>query len=196
MKKIVFLVILIIETLVSFSQSPYRDSIAAYIKNYINNHEVVKGDNRKQLHFYAVNEKFKVVAKFERSANNQWFEMPTSGRLKQIFRVYGRLSFTINDTLVQMNLYQSQGLMGSDEYKNFLFLPFTDATTGVETYEAGRYIDLLISDIKNNEIVIDFNKAYNPYCAYVSGVYNCPIPPKENHLTVAIRAGEKNYGKH
>lgn len=95
-----------------------------------------------------------------------------------------------------MNLYQSQGLMGSNEYKNYLFLPFTDATTGVETYESGRYIDLLTTDIVNNTVTIDFNKAYNPYCAYVSDVYNCPIPPKENHLRVAIRAGEKMYGKH
>ncbi|MBO9683479.1 MAG: DUF1684 domain-containing protein [Flavisolibacter sp.] len=196
MKRTIFPVLLILQTAVSFSQSSYQDSITAYIKNYINNHEVVKGDDRKELHFFEVNEKFKVLAKFERSANNQWFEMPTSGRLKQIFRVYGTLSFTINDTLVKMNLYQSQGLMGSNEYKNYLFLPFTDATTGNETYESGRYIDLQTSDIKNNEIIIDFNKAYNPYCAYVSGVYNCPIPPKENHLAVAIRAGEKTYGKH
>jgi uncharacterized protein len=87
-------------------------------------------------------------------------------------------------------------LMGNDQYKNYLFLPFTDATTGIETYESGRYIDLQINDIKNNEVLIDFNKAYNPYCAYVSGVYNCPVPPKENHLIVAILAGEKIYGSH
>ncbi|HTM91438.1 MAG TPA: DUF1684 domain-containing protein [Flavisolibacter sp.] len=196
MKRTIFFVLLILQAAVSFSQSSYQDSITAYIKNYINNHEVVKGEDRKELHFFEANEKFKVLAKFERSSNNQWFEMPTSGRLKQIFRVYGTLSFTINDTLVKMNLYQSQGLMGSNEYKNYLFLPFTDATTGVETYESGRYIDLQTSDIKNNQIIIDFNKAYNPYCAYVSGVYNCPIPPRENHLAVAIRAGEKTYGKH
>ena len=178
------------------AQTAYTDSIQNYIKNYIEHHEVVKGEDKQLLQFFEANEKFKVLAKFERSANNQWFEMPTSGRLKQIFRVYGTLSFTINDTLVKMNLYQSQGLMGSNEYKNYLFLPFTDATTGNETYESGRYIDLQTSDIKNNEIIIDFNKAYNPYCAYVSGVYNCPIPPRENHLVVAIRAGEKTYGKH
>lgn len=195
MKKTFFLVLLLVQTAVSFSQTSYRDSITTYIKNYINNHEVIKGDGRKALNFFEVNEKFRVLAKFERSVNNQWFEMPTSGRLKQVFRVYGTLSFTINDTLIKMNLYQSQGLMSSDEYKNYLFLPFTDATTGIETYESGRYIDLLTSDIKNNQIFIDFNKAYNPYCAYVTG-YNCPIPPKENHLIVAIRAGEKTYWKH
>ena len=84
--------------------------------------------------------------------------------------------------------------MGTDQYKNYLFLPFTDATTGVETYESGRYIDLEINDIKDNLVIIDFNKAYNPYCAYTTG-YNCPIPPAENDLHIAITAGEKAYGK-
>jgi uncharacterized protein (DUF1684 family) len=167
-----------------------------YIRNYVDAHEVVKGEDKKQLHFFDVNEKFRVNAKFERSQNSQWFEMPTSGTRKQVYRVYGTLSFTINDTLITMNLYQSQGLMTVDQYKNHLVLPFTDATTGSETYESGRYIDLETSDIKNSQVIIDFNKAYNPYCAYVSGVYNCPIPPSENHLAVAILAGEKTYGKH
>lgn len=181
---------------VSFAQSTYEDSINNYIKNYINTHEVIKGEDRKKIHFFDVNEKYRVVAQFKKAKTNQWFEMPTSGKIKKLFRVYGILSFTINDTLVQLNLYQSQGLMGNDQYKNYLFLPFTDATTGNETYESGRYIDLQISDIKNNEVIIDFNKAYNPYCAYVSGAYNCPIPPAANHLPVAIIAGEKTYGKH
>ncbi|MEI9910512.1 MAG: DUF1684 domain-containing protein [Bacteroidota bacterium] len=83
-----------------------------------------------------------------------------------------------------------------EEYREQLFLPFTDLTTGEETYTAGRYIDLTFNDIIGDKVVIDFNKAYNPYCAYISGKYNCPIPPKENNLTVAILAGEKNYGKH
>lgn len=195
-KKLPLFIVFVFAAAISLAQSSYKDSMNAYIKNYINNHEVVKGEDRKQLHFFDVDEKFRVTAKFERTQNGQWFEMPTSGRLKKVFRVYGILSFRINDTLVKLNLYQSQGLMGSDDYKNYLFLPFTDATTGTETYESGRYIDLLTSDIKNNEVIIDFNKAYNPYCAYVSGVYNCPIPPAANHLSVAIRAGEKAYGKH
>lgn len=183
-------------TVFSLAQSSYKDSIKAFIKNYVNTHEVVKGDDRKQLHFFDVNEKYRVIAKFEKTKTDQWFEMPTSGKMKKVFRVYGILSFTINDTLVKLNLYQSQGLMNNDKYKNYLFLPFTDATTGNETYESGRYIDLQTSDIKNDEVTIDFNKAYNPYCAYVSGVYNCPIPPAANHLQVAIFAGEKVYGKH
>lgn len=178
-----------------FGQS-YKDSMGLYIKNYVQNHEVVKGADKKKMNFFPINEKYRVVAQFQSTKNNQWFEMPTSGKLKKVFRLYGTLTFRINDTLVHMNLYQSQGLMGSEEYKNYLFLPFTDITTGVDTYESGRYIDLQTGEIKNNQVVIDFNKAYNPYCAYVSGVYNCPIPPRENHLPVAILAGEKSFGGH
>jgi uncharacterized protein (DUF1684 family) len=80
------------------------------------------------------------------------------------------------------------------EYKNYLFIPFTDATNGTDTYEGGRYIDLSIPDIKDTNVIVDFNKAYNPYCCYTGG-YDCPIPPKENALTVAINAGEMKYKK-
>jgi uncharacterized protein len=193
--KYLFLIAFILPTLLSSAQS-YKDSINTYIKNYINTHEIVIGEDRKQMHFFDVSEKYRITARFEKAQTDQWFEMPTSGRIKKVFRIYGVLSFAINDTLVKLNLYQSQGLMGNDQYKNYLFLPFTDATTGIETYESGRYIDLQTSDIKNNEVIIDFNKAYNPYCAYVSGVYNCPIPPAANHLSIAILAGEKVYGRH
>lgn len=94
---------------------------------------------------------------------------------------------------MQLNLYQSQDLLQNEQYKTYLFLPFTDATTGKESYHAGRYIDLKMEDIIDGKVVIDFNKAYNPYCAYVTGRYNCPIPPSENNLSIAIIAGEKDY---
>lgn len=196
MKKLLLVNFYFLAAVAGIAQSTYKDSIEAFIINYVTNHEVVKGDDRKQLQFFEINEKYRVVAKLEKAPTSQWLEMPTSGRVKKIFRVYGILSFRINDTLVRLNLYQSEGLMGNDEYKNYLFLPFTDGTTGVETYESGRYLDLQTSDIVNNEVAIDFNKAYNPYCAYVNGVYNCPIPPAANHLPVAIFAGEKMFGKH
>lgn len=196
MKKNLLFILGLLPAIVCFAQESYQDSIKNYIKNYVDTHEVVKGEDRKHLHFFDVDPKYRVAAKFQRDQSNQWFEMPTSGSVKKVFRTYGTLIFTINDTLVKMNLYQSQGLMGSDQYKNYLFLPFTDASTGFETYESGRYVDLQTSDIKNDEVIVDFNKAYNPYCAYVSGVYNCPVPPKENHLAIAIHAGEMSYGKH
>jgi uncharacterized protein (DUF1684 family) len=84
--------------------------------------------------------------------------------------------------------------MNDSTYKNYLFLLFTDATSGADSYGGGRYIDLSMQDIIDNSVLIDFNKAYNPYCAYASG-YNCPIPPRENHIPFPIKAGEKDFGK-
>ena len=190
-----FTMLMLLLALVARAQKDYNDSMQAFIKNYVDKHEVVTGDDRKLLNFYPVNKSYRVVASFQRVRNGQWFTMETSGNSKQTFRVYGTIRFAIHDTTVQLNVYQSQKLMAVAEYKDNLFLPFTDLTSGEETYASGRYIDLVFDDIIDNKVVIDFNKAYNPYCAYVTGRYNCPIPPRENNLNVAILAGEKNYGK-
>jgi len=173
----------------------YKDSIQSYIKEYIKTHEVVKGKDTKFLDFYPVDQKFRVFGKFEITKNSPWFIMESSGAIKNLFRVYGTVRFSINDTIVFLNIYQSQSLMETEKYRDHLFIPFMDLTSGEETYTSGRYLDLNINDIKDHVLVIDFNKAYNPYCAYVSDRYNCPIPPKENHLNVAITAGEKQFRK-
>jgi uncharacterized protein (DUF1684 family) len=85
--------------------------------------------------------------------------------------------------------------MQNPKYGDYLFIPFTDLTSGNESYVSGRYFDFKKSDILNKNFELDFNKVYNPYCAYISNRYSCPIPPKENNLPVAIRAGEKVFGK-
>ena len=158
-------------------------------------HGVVTGKDKEFMSFFPVNERFRMSCGFERTMNSPWFRMESSGAIKKNYRVYGIIHFTINDTAVTLNVYQSQDLMASSQYKDHLFIPFTDATSGQETYESGRYIDLEIKDITNDKVMIDFNKAYNPYCAYLSGKFNCPIPPAENRLAVAITAGEKSFGK-
>ncbi|HEX4852444.1 MAG TPA: DUF1684 domain-containing protein, partial [Puia sp.] len=109
-------------------------------------------------------------------------------------RKYGRLTFKLHDTTLHLSVYQFQFLMAKEDTKNYLFIGFTDLTTASDTYGGGRYIDCVIEDIHDGKLMLDFNKAYNPYCAYKSG-YNCPIPPKENDLPIAILAGEKIYGK-
>ena len=182
-------------SLQGFTQSAYLDSLSAFRKNYISNHEVVKAGDREHLHFFSADEKYLIPAQFERIENSPWFKMETSGTIKKMYRVFGKAHFKVQDTVVTLSVYQSQDLMQMEKYRDHLFIPFTDATSGVESYEGGRYIDLGFSDIKNDILVIDFNKAYNPYCAYVSNIYNCPIPPRENRLTVAIPAGEKAYTK-
>lgn len=188
------IIIFLLISSVASAQRSYKDSLQKFQKQYINTHEVVKGDDRKFLSFYGVNKSYRVKARFERINNGMWFKMPTSGTLQKPYRIYGVLHFSIHDTLLTLNVYQSQNLMETEQYKNYLFVPFTDLTTGNTSYETGRYIDLTTEDIVNGTVILDFNKAYNPYCAYTSG-YNCPIPPKENDLPIAIMAGEKKYGK-
>ena len=194
--RIVFFISYILISSFVFAQSKtYKDSIESYFRKYVKEHEVVHGKEKEFMAFFRVNEKFRMSCGFERTMNSPWFRMESSGAIKKNYRVYGIIHFTINDTAVTLNVYQSQDLMASSQYKDHLFIPFTDATSGQETYESGRYIDLEIKDITNDKVMIDFNKAYNPYCAYLSGKFNCPIPPAENRLAVAITAGEKSFGK-
>lgn len=155
---------------------------------------MVKGKTRKLFRFFTADENFKIQCRFESATDTGVISMKTSGKTipQKDFKRYGKLIFTIHDTALQLTVYQS--VQQNPLYKNYLFIPFTDVTTGDETYGSGRYIDIETTDIKNNTVTIDFNKAYNPYCAYSTG-YNCPIPPRENYLVVAIKAGEKNFAK-
>lgn len=192
---IFFIGCILISSFVLAQSKTYKDSIESHFRKYVKEHEVVTGKEKEFISFFPVKETYRINCRFERTVNSPWFRMESSGPVKRNYRTYGVIHFTINDTAVTLNIYQSQDLMSSEKYKDHLFIPFTDATSGEESYESGRYIDLDIKDIAVEKYVIDFNKAYNPYCAYVSGKYNCPIPPAENRLTVAIRAGEKSFGK-
>lgn len=173
----------------------YADSMRTYQGEYVAKHEVVKGDDKTHLQFYAPDKSFRVVAAFIPAMSTNWISFKTSGTKTKLFRLYGTLAFKLAGQVQQLNLYQSQQTMEMAGYENYLFLPFTDSTSGNETYTSGRYLDLRTADIQSGKLILDFNKAYNPYCAYVSGLYNCPIPPKENALTMAIRAGEKAFSQ-
>jgi uncharacterized protein (DUF1684 family) len=157
-------------------------------------HSPLNTEDLNFLRFYLPDSSYQVVAKFERANNSEPFEMPTYSGVKKPYVVYGTLSFNLNGEKQILTIYKSIGLQALPQYRDYLFLPFKDITNGKATYGGGRYIDLSTKDIKDNFVTLDFNKSYNPYCAYSSG-YNCPIPPKANHLTVAIEAGEKNFGK-
>lgn len=146
----------------------------------------------KALDFYPINEKFFVNAKFVRTPDEKPFEMPTSTSRKPMYVKYGEAHFSIDGKKFKLNLYQSLDLKKIEEYKDALFLPFTDLTSGVDSYGGGKYIDLKIP--QGNTITIDFNTAYNPYCAY-NHKYSCPIPPQENDLAIEIKAGVKKFKK-
>ena len=150
-------------------------------------------DAFKGLNYYRVDKAYRVNATFKRSADEKYFDMPTSsGRTKKYVK-YGIVSFKIKGEQQQLNVYQMDeaARAGFPEYADLLFIPFKDATYRTETYGGGRYID--IKTPKGNKVVLDFNMAYNPNCAYGGDKWNCPIPPRENTLKIAIKAGEKTY---
>jgi len=104
----------------------------------------------------------------------------TSGR-PQAYRRYGKVKFTVDGQSAELTIYSGQ---------HGFFLPFADALAGSETYPAGRYLEP--QKLPNGKFLVDFNQAYNPYCAY-NEQWSCPITPAENRLKVAIRAGEKIF---
>ncbi|HTR27829.1 MAG TPA: DUF1684 domain-containing protein [Puia sp.] len=177
------------------AQTAYLDSLRSWRKNYIENHELLKKpEEQALLRFYPLSADYRVACSFQPITGGGWIQIPTSGSKSLMARKYGRLTFRVHDTTLHLFVYQLQFLLGKEDTKDDLFVGFTDLTSARDTYGGGRYIDCVIGDIRNGTMILDFNKAYNPYCAYTSG-YNCPIPPKENDLPVAILAGEKNYGK-
>ena len=107
----------------------------------------------------------------------------STGAVAEYIR-YGTFNFDVAGQKAELTIYSSPDGQGG------FFLPFTDSTSGKETYGAGRYLDL--ERLPNGAFYIDFNLAYNPYCAY-NEMWSCPIPPAENRLTVPIKAGELNY---
>lgn len=149
----------------------------------------------KALDFFEINEMYKVTAQFELTPNSPVFELKTTTDRLPLYRKYGIATFTLDGKKHSLSIYQSQDLMNSLEYENYLFLPFNDATNGKSSYGGGRFIDLEIPTAGSKTIIIDFNKAYNPYCAY-NHKFSCPIPPKENSLNILIEAGVKAYKKH
>ncbi|MCW4467727.1 DUF1684 domain-containing protein [Flavobacterium sp. MFBS3-15] len=138
------------------------------------------------LDFYPVDLSYCVEAKLVRTPDEKPFKMPTTGSRKPMYVKYGELHFTLKGKKCKLDVLQSIDLSKLDEYKDYLFLAFTDLTSGNGSYGGGRYIDLKIP--QGDTMNIDFNTAYNPYCAYNHG-YSCPIPPKQNDLQVEVKAG-------
>jgi len=152
--------------------------------------------NFKGLEFFPVDSSFIVKAKLTKIENAPIFEMATTTDRKPLYKEYGLLNFTINGKDCMLTIYQSQDELRDEKYKDYLFLPFTDDTSGETSYGGGRYMDVMISDISDeNTILLNFNNTYNPYCAY-NDKYSCPLTPRKNHLNVAIKAGIKTFKKH
>ena len=131
-----------------------------------------------------------VRAKLFRTPNTSYFEMKTTTDRITRERIFGVLSFSINNQPFVLNVYQGESAGDEDVDADYLFLPFLDQSNGLTTYGGGRYIDLYIP--VGDTLILDFNKAYNPFCAY-NDKYSCPIVPRENYIPLNIMAGVKSF---
>lgn len=147
----------------------------------------------KKHDFFPIDLTYAVVAHITLTPESDFAPMKATNVIVEEYRTYGFAHFTMDGQSFSLPLYQSKKLLQNPEYTDYLFVPFTDLTTGVETYGGGRYLGLRIPK-EGNELVINFNLAYNPYCAY-NDKYSCPLVPAENDLAIAIKAGVKLEGK-
>lgn len=147
----------------------------------------------KGLDFFKFDSTYVVKAAFVRTPEERVFKMKTTTDRLPEYVKYGILTFELDGKSYQLNVYQNQNLINKPGFENYLFLPFLDNTNGDSSYGGGRYIEMRIPE--SESVIIDFNTAYNPYCAY-NEKYSCPIVPRENYLDLDIRAGVKAFKKH
>ena len=136
----------------------------------------------KGLKYFEVNSDFKVLAKLDILTTGQKINIAMTGGETEEYEAFANATFELAGQKCALKIFKSKD--GS------LFLPFRDLTTNKETYGSGRYLDLDMKTIKDNQIEIDFNRCYHPYCAY-NHTFTCPVPPAENLVNVAVKAGER-----
>ena len=138
--------------------------------------------NFKGLKYFEVNTDFKVSAKLDILTTGQKINIAMTGGQTEEYEAFANATFELEGQKCALKIFKAED--GS------LFLPFKDLTTNKETYGSGRYLDLDMKTIKDGQIEIDFNRCYHPYCAY-NHTYTCPVPPAENLVNVAVKAGER-----
>jgi uncharacterized protein (DUF1684 family) len=201
MKKTLFIPILFSSTLGCFSAiaQGFEQDIKQHREVYKNEflttaNSPLKAADLSYLRFYAPDSSYRLSATLVTTPGSEPFTMLTYSGARKEYVKYGELRFERAGKQDTLSVYQSLDLHRLPQYRDYLFVPFKDLTNGEATYGGGRYLDFRMKDMQLGTCVLDFNKAYNPYCAYSEG-YSCPIPPKENHLSVRIEAGEMNFGR-
>ncbi len=175
----------------------YADSLATHRQKYIADLKAEPRLNLKQsqvskINFYPANKSYAVWASVTPTPGSKPFMIPTKSGKQKPFIEHSTLAFTLDGNEYVLHAYQGMDLIKDTTYRDYLFVPFKDRTNYDATYGGGRYIDLSVKDILSGKILLDFNKCYNPYCAFADG-FNCPIPPDENSLPIEIKAGEKTF---
>lgn len=154
----------------------------------------IKTEDRKDfkgLNFFAADEKYNVEATLIKAEEHQTIFMKTSTDHQPEYLQYGKILFLLDGQEYSLLVFQSKKLAEVKKDLDHVFIPFRDETTGKETYGGGRYVDCKLPT-EGNKVMVDFNKAYNPYCAY-NPRYSCVIPPEDNRLLIRIEAGEKSF---
>ena len=194
MRSLIFIAALFSSTLAFSQDSAYSDSLTEarqkFADKVLNTDYILNGMEQKgldTLSYFPVDTTWRIKSRLIRDKGKR-FEMPTSTDRTPKYRRYGWLCITHGDTTFRLAAYKNLELKGK-EYKYYLFVPFKDANAPKTTYGAGRYIDVYRKR-GSDDVIVDFNTAYNPYCAY-SHRYSCPITPSENHVDFKINAGEK-----
>jgi uncharacterized protein len=142
------------------------------------------------LNYFLPNPGYKVTATLEKFDDPFHFRMKTTTDRLPEYALFGKLTFVLEGQELHLNVYQNIELLKKPGYENYLFIPFNDSTNGVETYGGGRFMDA--QKPESGTMILDFNLAYNPYCAY-NHKYSCPIPPESNSLPIRVEAGEKKW---
>ena len=181
----------------SATSNDYEDAIKThrdhYLQDFIQDERApLDSTDLPDVHFFDADETYVVECTFTEASDKKPFAMATYSGITKPYQVYGYLVCPIKGQEIKLELYQNQLMASVPAYADHLFLPFKDLTNGEESYGGGRYIDVKASSLKYGKMKIDFNKAYNPWCAYSDG-YNCPIPPIANHLDIIITSGESKY---
>ncbi|NIJ45876.1 hypothetical protein FHR24_002347 [Wenyingzhuangia heitensis] len=197
MKKFLIVILLISQFVSAQSKSyqqeinKHRTELNEYFKDK-NKSPLAKSKIKKftGLPFFKTQEKYKVNAKLSYTFNSPVTYISNTAGKTEAYQQYALASFSIDGKQLSLRIYQSLSLLKKKGFENYLFIPFTDNSNGKTTYNGGRYLDTTIPETPTGTIVLDFNKAYNPYCAYNKN-YICPIPPKNNHLDIEILAGVK-----
>jgi len=176
------------ENMIEFRKQKDTDLLDTTISRF--NEEERKHFADKGLQYFKPDSKYVVEATITVDTNYPVFQMPTTTERKPNYRIYGFIDFVLKDTTCRLIAYQNMDFINDPEYGGSLFIPFKDNTNEFTTYGGGRYIDIEIPDKKL--FTLDFNMAYNPYCAY-SERWSCPLVPLNNTLELSVFAGEKSY---
>lgn len=142
------------------------------------------------LSYFSIDMNYRVTARLVKVPESKWLMMGRTDGSSEREEIFGVLEFELMGEKHSLQVYRNPQLALEPGYENYLFLPFRDMTNGESTYTGGRYMDLEIPE--GDTLQLDFNKAYNPYCVYNSK-YSCPLVPEENRLSIAVKAGERNW---